>query len=176
MSDEQELLSVVESLQGAAGRHAVNEIMAMFTDDAEFELVGLTRLVGKKEIRSIFEYDEGVDGVIRFVNRTVQGDTINCQLVEHNDRLRLAGIDEMVYPSCVLTFKNKRIRSWRATPDPVNGRAFNEFWGPVRQWIADHHPADYARMFTSEGGFIRSRDNGKRAVELGKEYRKSGAG
>lgn len=173
MSVQHDLLSLVEAFEDAANRHAIDEIMAMFSDDAEFELVGLARLVGKKEIRAIFEYDAGVKGEIHLINCTARADTVTCQLVERNDRLRAAGLDKLLYPSCVLSFTNKLIRSWRAVPDPEPARAFDQFWGAVRLWIAENYPADYARIFTPEGRFIRNRDNGERAVQLAREYRSS---
>jgi limonene-1,2-epoxide hydrolase len=173
VADEQELLSLVESLQDAARRHAIEEIMALFADDAEFELEGLTRLVGKEEIRTIFEYDAGVAGEIELINRVAKDDQVTCQILERNDRLRVAGLDGLYYPSCVLSFKNKLIRSWRAAPDPEATQAFDEFWRPVPQWIVEHYPVDYARLFTPEGRFIRSGSNGRRAVQLAREYRSS---
>ena len=173
MSDQHDLLGTAKAFQNAANRHAIDEVMAMFADDAEFELVGLTRLAGKKEIRSIFEYDEGVNGRIELINCTLQGDMVTCQLVESNDRLRIAGFDRMHYPSCVLSFADGLIRAWRATPDPESTRSFNQFWGAVQAWIAEHHAADYACMVTPQGHFIRDRENGVRVVQLAREYRSS---
>jgi hypothetical protein len=174
MTVEYDLLTIVEAFEDAANRHAIDEIMSMFSDDAEFELMGLARLVGKMEIRAIFEYDAGVKGEIHFINCITKKGTVNCQLVEHNDRLRAAGLDKLLYPSCVLSFTNRLIRSWQAVLDPEPVRTFDQFWGAVRLWIAEHHPADYARIFTPEGSFIRNRDNGERAVQLAKEYRSRG--
>lgn len=171
MSVEHDLLSLIRAFEDTANRHAVDEIMNMFSDDVEFELVGLARLVGKKEIRSIFEYDAGVNTELRLIKCTANGDTVNCQLVERNDRLRAAGFDKLLYPSCALSFTNKLIRSWRAVPDPEPLRAFNRFWGAVRLWIAENYPADYGRIFTPEGRFIRNRYNGERLVQLAGEYR-----
>ena len=173
MSVQHDLLSLVKTFEDAANRHAIDEIMTMFSDDAEFELVGLARLVGKKEIRAIFEYDAGVKGEIHLINCTAGTDTVSCQLVESNDRLRVAGLDKLLYPSCMLSFTNNLIRSWRAVPDPEPARALAQFWGPVRLWMAENHPADYARIFTPEGQFIRNRYNGERAVQLARDYRLS---
>jgi len=63
MMVQSDLLGVVKAFQDAANRHAIDEVMAMLTDDAEFELKGMTRLFSKREIRSIFEYDAGVIGL-----------------------------------------------------------------------------------------------------------------
>jgi hypothetical protein len=175
MTVQGDLVGVVKTFQDAANRHAVDEVMAMFTEDAEVELKGTTRLLGKSEIRSIFEYDAGVNGNIQLINCTESVDAVSCQLVETNERLRLAGLSSLLYPSCVLSFEKKLIRSWRVTPDPESIQTFNQFWGPVGLWIAKYYPSDYARMFTREGRFIRNRDNGERAVQLAREYRSTGA-
>jgi hypothetical protein len=39
-----DLLSIVASLQDAANRHAVDEVMAMFADDAGILLAGFTKI------------------------------------------------------------------------------------------------------------------------------------
>jgi len=166
-----DLLSIVAALQDAANRHTIDEVMKMFADDAEFELVGATGLVGRNKIRSIFEYDAGVDGIIEFINSTATGNTVTCQLVETNERLRLAGLDSLLYPTCELSFENGLIRSWRAAPDPEPTQVVMEFWGAVGKWIKEHHPGEYGKMFSGEGRFIRNRENGELAVQLGRQYR-----
>ena len=176
MTTRNDLVGVVRDLERAANRHAVDEVLGMLADDVEFELEGLGSLVGKEEMRRVFEYDAGVHGELHLVNCTARGQVVECRLVERNDRLREAGLDEMHYPSCVFAFTTAesttaRIRSWRAVPDPDEMRSFERFWGRVRRWIAENHPADSARIFTSDGRFIRTRSNGERAVQLAREYR-----
>lgn len=175
MTVQGDLVGVVKTFQDTANRHAIDEVASMFTEDAEVELKGMTRLFGKSEIRFIFEYDAGVNGNIQLINCTESADAVSCQLVETNERLRLAGLNSLLYPSCVLSFERKLIQSWRVAPDPKSIQTFDQFWGPVGLWIAKHYPSDYARMFTREGRFIRSRENGERAVQLAREYRSAGA-
>jgi limonene-1,2-epoxide hydrolase len=171
MSGRDDLLTLVSALEDAANRHAIDEVMAMLTDDVAFELEGMARLVGKQEVRSVFEYDAGIHGEIHLINCTAEGNGVSCQLVESNDRLREAGLDTLLYPSCLLSFTNQRIRAWRAVPDPEAARTFERFWVEVRLWIADNCPADYARIFSSDGRFIRNRSNGERVVQLARQYR-----
>jgi hypothetical protein len=176
MTTRGELVSVVRRLERAANSHAIDEVMDVFTDDVELELVGLARLVGKEDLRRVFEYDEGVNGEIHLLNCTARDDVVECVFIERNDRLRVAGIGEMRYPSCVFAFTEAgktgpKIRSWRAAPDPDAMRAFDRFWREVRRWIVDHHPADAARIFTSDGRFVRNASNGECAVRLAREYR-----
>jgi hypothetical protein len=164
-------VNIIAALEGAFNRHAVDEIMAMFTDDAVLELKGLARLVGKNEIRPIFEYDIGVNGSAQFIDCAVVNDTVSCQFVEANDRLRAAGIEHLVYAPCTISLRNSLICSWWAVPDQASTQRFDQFWGPARDWIKKNHPNDYQRIYTLEGRFIRSRENGARVVELARQYR-----
>ena len=165
-------VNLVTALEDAFNRHAVDEIIAMFTDDAVLELKGLARIVGKNEIRPIFEYDIGVNGSAQFLDRMVANDTVRCQFVEANDRLRAAGLEHIVYAPCVISFRNSLISSWWAVPDQAATQKLDQFWGPVRDWIEKNHPTDYQRIYTGEGKFIRNRENGARVVELSRQYRK----
>jgi len=171
-----DLVRAVQRLEDAANRHAIDELVHMLDDDVELELVGLATVVGTEQMRKVFEYDAGVNGELHFTNRTARGDAVECRLVERNDRLREAGLDEMTYEPCVVTFSDVRsahptIRSWRAVPDQEAIRTFTRFWASVRRWIADNHQTDAARLFTFDGHFIRTRANGERSVQLAREYR-----
>jgi limonene-1,2-epoxide hydrolase len=66
MDDPKALLNLVGAFFEAANQHAVEKIMALFNDNAEFELVGLYRVEGKEEIRNVFEYDAGVHTKLDF--------------------------------------------------------------------------------------------------------------
>lgn len=173
MNSQNDLVSLVKGFQGVANFHAVERVMAMFADDAEFEIVGLFTLVGKQQIRAIFEYDAGVNAELQFINCTYEGDTVTCQLVERNDRLEATGISELHYPSCVLTFKDRLIKKFTATLPAESARTIGEMWQAFLPWIAKNYPADYSKMFTSEGRFIYNRENGERVIPLLKEWRAS---
>jgi len=147
--------------------------MGMFADDAEFEIVGLYTVVGKQQIRAIFEYDAGVNTELQFINCTSEGDTVTCQLVERNDRLEAIGISKLHYTSAVLTFKEGLIQRFTATPPAESARTIGEMWQTFLPWIAKNYPADYSRMFTPAERFIYNRENGERVVTLLKKWRVS---
>ena len=54
MNDSKGLLNLVGAFLEATNHHAVEKIMALFNDNAEFELVGLYRVEGKEQIRNVF--------------------------------------------------------------------------------------------------------------------------
>jgi len=173
MNTKQDLLGLVQAFQDVANRHAVDTVMGMFADDAEFEIVGLYTVVGKQQIRAIFEYDAGVNTELQFINCTSEGDTVTCQLVERNDRLKVIGISKLQYTSCVLTFKDRLIRKFTVTPPAESARSIGEIWQAFLPWLGRNYPADYSKMFTPAGRFIYNRENGERVVPLLKEWRAS---
>ncbi len=164
--DSEALIRCVDAFQEAANRHAIDTVLAMFAEEAEFEIVGLTKLTGKPQIRAIFEYDAGVNGDLQFINRTATGDTVTCQLVERNDRLAAIGIDPLFYPSCVFVFKAGRIQRFTAIPDADGIGKSRAAWKAFLPWVAEHYPVDHAGLFTPEGRFIQNRENGERVVVL----------
>ncbi len=171
MTTEAELLKLIAVFEDIFNRHATEDVLAMFTDDAVLEIEGVTRLEGKAELRTMFGYDAGVKSNLELVNRTAAGDTVTCQVVETNDRVTAAGLDVLLYTRCDLIFKKGLIHIWRTVPEERSTQAFSQFWTAIMPWIAAHRPDDYAMMYTSEGKFVRSRENGVRIVQLAKQYR-----
>jgi ketosteroid isomerase-like protein len=55
------LIDLVESFQERVNQHNIEKIMAMFTEDATFEIVGFSKFAGKQRVKNIFEYDIGVN-------------------------------------------------------------------------------------------------------------------
>jgi limonene-1,2-epoxide hydrolase len=173
MSEGQNLVNLVQAFCEAVNRHAVAEVIAMFSDEAEFELAGLYRIVGKKQIRSVFEYDAGVHTKLEFSRFQIEGNMVKCQLVERNDRLEAIGFSKLDYPSCLLTFKERRIQKFSAKPDEESMKKIANALQGFLPWLAQKYPSDRAKMYTSEGRFIYSRENGERAVPLLREWRLS---
>ncbi len=106
MSDYINLINLVESFQEVFNRHDVDDILTMFSKDAEFEIVGQSKLTGKQQIRNIFDYDVGVNTELKFINCKSEGNSVHCQILEQNDRLDAIGISELEYASCTFVFKD----------------------------------------------------------------------
>jgi hypothetical protein len=174
MSEAKELLNLVGAFLEATNQHAVEKIMALFNDNAEFELVGFYRVVGKEQIRNVFEYDAGVHTKLDFSDLQIEGDTVKGWLIEKNDRLEAIGFNKLDYPFCALTFCEGRIQKFSAKADEGSIKKVMEAWEVFLPWITKNYPIDRARLFTSEGRFIYNRENGERVVKLLKEWKKKG--
>lgn len=62
------LIDLVKTFQEKVNQHDIEKIMSMFTADATFEIVGLSKFSGKQQVENIFEYDVGVNTNLKFVN------------------------------------------------------------------------------------------------------------
>ncbi len=51
MGDQINLINLVESFQEALNQHDVDKVMTMFTEDVEFEIVGVSKYSGRSLCR-----------------------------------------------------------------------------------------------------------------------------
>jgi hypothetical protein len=160
------LIDLVESFQERVNQHDVDKIMTMFKEDATFEIAGLSKFVGKQQVKIIFEYDVGVNTNLQFINCKSEGNTVHCHILERNDRLEAIGIGMLKYSSCIFTFKDGLIKSFAAEIPPEfvehNSKVLKRFI----PWLSENYPNEYVRMFTSEGRFIYNYENGRDVVPL----------
>ena len=164
--------NLVDSFQEAYKRQDVNKVLGMFTENAEFELVGISKYSGKEQIRNVFEYDAGVNSELKFIDCIVEGNTLNCQIIEHNDRLAAIGINELTIPSCTIIFQGSLIQSFSAKVSPETAQHNADVWQKFVPWCKENHPDEHSEMFTSEGQFIYNRENGASSVRLLREWQK----
>ena len=160
------LIDLVESFQERVNQHDVEKIMAMFTGDATFEIVGFSKFAGQQQVKNIFEYDIGVNTNMEFLNCKSEGDTVHCQILERNDRLDAIGISELRYSSCILTFKDGLIQSFAAEIPPEFVEYNSKILKKFIRWVTKKYPDDYSRMFMPDGRFIYNRENGRDVVPL----------
>jgi limonene-1,2-epoxide hydrolase len=165
-SNPTNLIDLVKTFQERVNQHDVDKIMTMFTEDATFEIVGLSKFAGKQQVKIIFEYDVGVNTNLQFINCKSEDNNVRCQILECNDRLDAIGISELKFSSCIFTFIDGLIQSFAAEipPDFVeyNSKILKKFI----PWLTENHPNDYSRMFMPDGRFIYNLENGRDVVPL----------
>jgi hypothetical protein len=171
MIHQSDLLRKVQNLQSAVNHHDIGKILEMFADNAKFYMVGQNSIKGKEQIRCFFEYVAGVNGELEFVNFSCEGNTVSCQMLVRNERLKMTGVSELRYDSCLITFKKERIRKFWAIRDAYTARMLDRVWPNFRAWVAHNYQSDYLKMFTPEGRFIHNGENGARSVALLKKWR-----
>jgi limonene-1,2-epoxide hydrolase len=108
MTNSKSLIDLVQTFLTAANQNDSEKGLAMFNDNAEFELVGVYRVEGKEQIRNVFEYDAGVHTKLEFSDPQVEGDMVKGWLVERNDRLAAIGFNKLDYPFCAFPLQRGR--------------------------------------------------------------------
>ena len=166
------LIDLVKTFQERVNQHDVEKIMTMFTEDATFEDVGLSKSSGKQQIKNIFEYHAGVKTNVQFRHCKSEGNSVHCQMLLRNDTLDAIGIGELEYSSCIFTFKDNLIQSFAVEwgPDFVeyNSKIIKKFI----PWLTVNHQDDYSRMFMPDGRFIYNLENGRDVVPLLRKWSK----
>ncbi len=162
----------LEAYEAAHNAFDVDAAMALFADDAEFELVGQGTLRGLTAIRALHEYDRGIRAQVTFRDCRPGGATVTCVADEANDWLAAAGLEALVYPSSVFTFDDRgRIRRIAATLSPEGAAAMGAVLADFVPWLMAERPAEAGVLFSPEGQFIYSEANGRLVVALLGEWR-----
>lgn len=120
--------------------------------------------------KNIFEYDVGVNTNVKYINCKSEGDTVQCQILERNDRLEAIGIDELKFSSCIFTFKDGLIQSFKAEIPPESVQYNAEIWKKFIPWLMENYQGEYSRMFMDDGRFIYNRKNGSDVVQMLKKW------
>jgi limonene-1,2-epoxide hydrolase/Txe/YoeB family toxin of Txe-Axe toxin-antitoxin module len=171
MGDNFNLINIVELFQEAVNSHDVDKVLTMFTEDAVFEIVGLSKFSGKQHVKNIFEYDVGVNTELKFINCKSHGNTVSGQILERNDRLDAIGFGKLKYNSCAFVFRDNLIQSFTAEIPAEFVQHNSEVWQKFIPWLTKNYPDEYSRMLTPEGRFIYNRENGRDVVPLLRKWR-----
>ena len=151
--------------------HHVNNIVALFADNAVWELSGKLTLTGKDTIRLLTQYDSVLNTHMVFSNITEKGDTVSCDLAETNDWYKAAGIDEAYY-SMKLVFHKGLITLLQADQDPGTEKAVGQVLLPLMDWAYENRKKELADMMAG-GKFIYNAENAKRSLALLRDWKQS---
>ncbi len=170
MNNQGDVLSMMQRLQSLPDRYSVKDLLDLFNDDAQFQIMDHPPLIGKESIRQAFEYDAAANTELRFINLVPHGNGLTCQLIARNDRLRAMGIDEVFYSSCTISLKEGRIQKFVATVEEEASRRLKQRVQAFVAWLARERPAEFSRLCTPEGNLIYTAANGQECVPLIKEW------
>jgi hypothetical protein len=163
---QEDTLKLIQKLQNLKVPHMIDELLDLFNDDAQYQFVGHSNLVGKQEIRKVFEYDLAANAELRFINFVPHGHGVVCQLSARNDRLKAIGIDELFYTSCVITLEEGRIQKFIARAEEETSHRITQRIKAFIAWLAREHPAEFSMLCTPGGDLIINAENGRRGVPL----------
>jgi ketosteroid isomerase-like protein len=102
--------------------HDVEGVMALFAEEARFEIPGRLIRCGKEEIRATEEWEAAVHDHLRAGDLVEADAEVSFRAFEANDWLRAVGVDELRYTSMTVEVRDGRITCVTAAlaPDAYN--------------------------------------------------------
>jgi len=172
-SDQRALTAALRSYVDAANRHDLAALGQMVTEDVAWYL-GPDTLRGRQAVLAPHAFDSGANTVLLVDQVEVRGDTVEFDLVEHNDVLDALGIAELHhFPRFV--FRDGLIAKIRARRQPLELLAFSDSVASFMQWLGQHDPAAFARLWP-DGRFAYSAEAGTTMPALVLEWRRRKGG
>ena len=94
-----------------------------------------------------------------------------CRTTEVNDWLTTAGIDSITYVETRFEFDaHGRIKSVSATLSEESMQRMGAAMATFDAWARANQPDSYAELFSTEGAFIYSFENGEKVLALLREW------
>ena len=98
--------------------HDVDGVMALFADDAHYEIPGRLVRRGKGEIRQTEEWEAAVHDQMRAGDLVQADHEVSFRAFAANDWLRASGVEELRYTSVTVKVRNGRIVRLTAALSP----------------------------------------------------------
>ena len=83
------------------------------------------------------------------IDRKFEANTLECKLLERNDRLEAMGISELTFPSCTIVFREGLIQSFSAELSPEMVQYNAEVWQKFVPWCKENHADEYSKIFSA---------------------------
>jgi hypothetical protein len=164
-----DLVSLVQALEDAMSRGDLDTAMAMYAEDAEFEFVGMSSLVGQEQIRGYKAYIAALNTDLQYSDCTAEGNTVTCKLTKNDDMLRKVAAGPVSH-SMAFTFEGGLIQKQAVTTPPASAQVLGQTSGAFLGWVKENHPEVMAQLFTPEGQFVYSGENGALVASLIPEW------
>ncbi len=164
-------LDLVVEYQHAYNSHDLGQLLPLLAEDATFELAGTFGLKGKDDVRRAAEYDFALHIHMTIDRVAPKGDTVFCELIEMNDWLEAAGIEEAYY-SAKFVFRKGLITHIAGDPTPETQKAFSQVLDPLMEWASRERPEQLAEMMP-EGKFIYDAQSAQKSLALLQEWQEA---
>ncbi len=163
----------VREFQGHKNDGNVELALNMFADEPSLQFGPLGTISGLNEIRGILEYDLALNTQLRLERCEAAAFEVTCRVIETNDWLRLVDIESITYAENKFTFATDgRIKSIAATLSADSGQLLGAAMAQFDAWAKINRPIEYADLFSEDGAFVYSRENGERVLALLRQWRK----
>jgi hypothetical protein len=166
------LVQRVKEYEQAHNSHNVQKVMALFTDDVQFETLGEWVMAGKKKIQNLEEWDAALNDDLAFTDLRVNVDTVTCKAVERSDLLRLAGFMDVKYDSVSVEFRGDLIRKITVRTAEKDRLATSDTFHSMVDWATRERHGEIAKLVLN-GKFAYNARNAEGWMVLMREWLKT---
>lgn len=170
-SAKPDLVQRVMEYQDHKNQQDLDFVLGMFTEDASLSFGPMGSLAGIEQVRAIHEYDVALDTKLQFEDCNAVDHDVSCRTTETNDWLSLAYIESITYEESRFAFTpDGRIQSVAATLSPESGAVLRAAIARFDTWARANQPDEYAALFSQDGSFAYSFENGERVLDLLRQW------
>jgi hypothetical protein len=166
------LVQRVKEYEQAHNNHDAERVMALFTDDVQFETAGEWIMTGKKKIRDLEEWDAALNNILSFTDLSASRDAVTCKAVERSDLLKLAGFKEVKYDSVAVEFRGDLIKKITVRTAEEDRVATSDTFHSMVDWARRERYDEIAKL-VSNGKFAYNARNARGWMVLMQEWLKT---
>lgn len=158
-------LNVLQSFLDDHNAGRIEEVMENLDPEVEFEVRGLWKKVGEREIRDLMAWNAAINCRLMVRDCELGEHSVTCKMSESSDWLRELGIEEIDYTGCRFDFEGGRLKRIRTVLSEESIGRMNEALAPVIEWALEERP----RLIDSlieDGEFIYNEENARRWMQL----------
>lgn len=169
----QDPIVLANAFVAAMNRGALDEALAMFTDDAEYA-VAVQASKGKEQIRTFFEYMDGIRMRVVQSDCKLDGEGVICSQRRQDDSMAAYGFNDVRF-KFAYSFKDGKIHRAIGTPDGPEWPAYSAVSKEAMAWMAANRAEEWKRISNAQGGLIRNGETAPTVIKLVREYIKDRA-
>jgi hypothetical protein len=133
---KQDRIGLVRTFEASYNNHEIEKVMALLAEGSVLEK-DARKFEGLEKIRDLALYDSVMNARWAFADLEDRGDSVVFRAVERSEWLRLIGIDEYRYDTCVVTFEGSLIKSIKLVSSPYTARSLGIALQSIADWASD---------------------------------------
>lgn len=161
---------ILKKYVAAYNAHDYERLMAFYTQDIRFEVVGVWVRTGREEVGEVLEWDIETHIHMTVTEVHSRGNVIQCHLSETNDWLGLSGVGEMHYAPCLFVFHDRWIKEIRAESTRESTERYMRAWQEISEWTTANRSKALLELMP-RGKFMYGKEPARKWLNLLREWR-----
>ncbi len=161
---------IVKEYEKASNAHQIDSLVALFSDNAQIEFVGMSpAFVGKESLAGKARYDSTLNDQITLTINRIKRDTAYAIANEKNLWLSQAGLTHGATLSMAFVIKKGKITALRAEMSDSSLRIINDTMSSLIPWAQQYQPEKLSRLMTN-GAFVYGAESARLSLTLLNEW------